>query len=83
MVEFGGQAFPVNAAVDNQGNLYYGDGGMWLRDYFAAKALPIIAGRIEKDECWNYAWIAEETYRMADAMIKAKDEKPDNTPTTL
>lgn len=67
----GGSAFPLplgtaNCAEPNE------SGGMYLRDYFAAKALPEILA--QKDvhrgsELENAAWIA---YQMADAMLKAR-----------
>ena len=48
-------------------------GGMTLRDYFAAKALPLI---LEQMDVWNgkdltnSAWLA---YQMADVMMKARE----------
>ena len=54
--------------------------GMTLRDYFAAKALPAIY----KDTCecarvegWALGWhddVAAEAYKMADAMLKAREQ---------
>lgn len=41
--------------------------GMELRDYFAAKAMQAL---IQRDEP-NIAW---EAYRLADEMMKARDE---------
>ena len=56
------------------------EGGMTLRDYFAAKALPAIY----KDACecarvdgWPDDWrdeVATEAYEMADAMLKAREQ---------
>lgn len=51
--------------------------GMTLRDYFAAKALPVVASGchlsgqdfLHPDQ---YASAAFDAYRMADAMIKAR-----------
>jgi hypothetical protein len=44
-------------------------GGMTLRDYFAAKAMP---------QCFEVSTTtdiaAKEAYRMADAMLKAREE---------
>jgi hypothetical protein len=45
--------------------------GMTLRDYFAAKAMQadMIAGVHEND----FAWTAARSYKMADAMLKARE----------
>jgi len=64
-------AFPI--VVD------YGDGvkyqtGMTLRDYFAAKAMQgMLAGLLAygHDIVWNQ--IAEDAYKQADAMLKARE----------
>ena len=44
---------------------------MTLRDYFAAKAMEadMAAGVHEND----FAWIAARSYKMADAMLKARE----------
>jgi hypothetical protein len=44
---------------------------MTLRDYFAAKAMAadMIAGVHEND----FAWSAARSYKMADAMLKARE----------
>ena len=51
------------------GTTQYAQDGMTLRDYFAAKAmqslLSIEGGTLEKD--------AEVAYKMADAMLKARE----------
>lgn len=69
------QAFPRQQwEYDGQNNvLHYQEGGMTLRDYFAAKALNGIlsdpnAGLLE-DDLSRYANIA---YKAADAMLKAR-----------
>jgi hypothetical protein len=51
--------------------------GMTLRDYFAAKALPVIyTESINVDESYaTFDEIAEDAYRLADAMLKAKDKE--------
>lgn len=65
----GGPAFPQGEAVGDISKL---EGGMSLRDYFAAKALqgicadPSTAGTPGKD-------IVAECYDLADAMIAARD----------
>jgi hypothetical protein len=71
----GGPAFPTGTwEYDGQNNvLPYQEGGMTLRDYFAAKAMqaafdsPIEATAEGKD------YIAMHAYKMADAMLKARD----------
>jgi len=46
--------------------------GMTLRDYFAAKAMQadITDGRHED----QFAWCAGRAYKMADAMLKAREQ---------
>ena len=48
-----------------------GAAGMTMRDYFAAKAMEadMIAGVHEND----FAWSAARSYKMADAMLKARE----------
>ena len=51
--------------------------GMELRDYFAAKAMQgICAGRDEAGTLVShgYEWIASESYKIADAMMKAREQ---------
>jgi hypothetical protein len=72
-INTGGPAFPVPA------NAFNDQEGMTLRDYFAAKVLPAIY----KDTCecarvegWALGWpddVAAEAYKMADAMLKARE----------
>jgi hypothetical protein len=52
--------------------------GMTLRDYFAAKAMEafISEGWIPNIYPPNDLVVAEHAYRMADAMMKEKDEAP-------
>lgn len=67
------KAFPT--AKDN-GHAVNQD-GMDLRDYFAAKAMQgICAGRDEAGVLVHhgYKWIASESYQIADAMMKAREE---------
>jgi hypothetical protein len=51
--------------------------GMTLRDYFAAKVLPVIyTEAINFDESYaSFDEVAEDAYRLADAMLKAKDKE--------
>lgn len=64
----GGPAFPYSArlvAPDTYEHLT--NGGMTLRDYFAAKALQAIA-----DPCHSPELFANRAYEIADAMIRAR-----------
>jgi hypothetical protein len=47
-------------------------GGMTLRDYFAAAALP----QVDQRSHGNLGEIALECYQIADAMIRAREVKP-------
>lgn len=51
------------------------DGGMTLRDYFAAAALPGVCKEFYDDESCLFTseQIAEEVYLIADAMLKARE----------
>jgi hypothetical protein len=66
----GGPAFP-QYGFDNIAEKFTSQGGMTLRDYFAAKAMEadMIAGVHEND----FAWSAARSYKMADAMLKARE----------
>ena len=69
----GGPAFPIHPQVyDNKFK------GMPLRDYFAAKAMQ---GMSANPGCNNYnlSKIAELSYKQADEMLKAREEKDDTT----
>jgi len=71
-IDTGGSAFPTHG---NFGELT--QDGMTLRDYFAAKAMQgICAGRDEAGILIHHGfeWIASESYKIADAMIKARNE---------
>lgn len=76
----GGPAFPsLNSectGIDSEGRERFSiepSGGMTLRDYFAAKAMqgvftnPIPCSDDER------RYIAEKSYKMADAMLKARE----------
>lgn len=68
----GGLAFPVT----EQNGVNYPDGGMTLRDYFAAKWMqgfvaysgPETYEHVTKDEA------AKRAYEMADAMLRARGQ---------
>jgi len=69
----GGPAFPRphsddqqrNGVDDYPGNVFYDQEGMSLRDYFAAKAIPITDIDV-------FPARAAQAYRMADAMLEAR-----------
>lgn len=48
-------------------------GGISVRDYFAAKELASLGNKTICDVPEGYARIADHCYRMADAMIAARD----------
>jgi hypothetical protein len=60
-------AFPTNQYANGISPSGF-DTGMTLRDYFAAKAMQ---GMMVDTEIPNCTHIAKESYRMADAMLKA------------
>ena len=63
----GGPAFPTATLAQKT------EGGMTLRDYFAARALQNFRDQIgsQSDQEW-FDKVAEGAYRMADAMLKAR-----------
>ena len=72
----GGPAFPVNnndviTIVTNNGNH---PEGMSLRDYFAAKAMMGMSASPGFND-YNLSKIAELSYKQADEMLKAREEK--------
>lgn len=71
----GGPAFPnmppQDTAAGSATGYPYPDAGMTLRDYFAAKAMPEIYGRVEAGGFYR---VAKLSYELADAMLKARKE---------
>ncbi|HGN1931980.1 MULTISPECIES: hypothetical protein [Providencia] len=68
----GGAAFPASGHPDMQ---FVAQEGMDLRDYLAAKAMQgILANPGQLDNVTDEAakWVACDSYRMADAMLKAR-----------
>lgn len=73
-IETGGPAFPVQYSNEADGPTVMPHVGMTLRDYFAAKAMQ---GFLTTEDASTYGpevW-AMEAYRMADAMLKAREVK--------
>ena len=68
----GGPAFPKSTVELPSGELQWGAEGMTLRDWFAGQAL---AGyRAASDfSSHGQAYVSEQCYRDADAMLKARD----------
>ena len=55
-------AFPINAMTTKE--------GMTMRDYFAANAMQGMMVEVHDPDC---DYIAAVSYRMADAMMKARE----------
>lgn len=64
----GGPAFPTEYREDSTQPCAE---GMTLRDYFAAKAMQAV---IARGDDTNRPGMAEWSYAMADAMLKARDQ---------
>jgi hypothetical protein len=63
-------AFPQQVQVAADGTTWFD--GVTLRDYFAAKAMQgLLAGSLESVEL---GVIARDCYRLADAMLKAREQ---------
>jgi hypothetical protein len=68
-------AFPRPVSWSEEGGTHRGTLGMTLLDYFAGQALAGICASSPSDDCTD-KYIAEESYRLANAMIKARKAKP-------
>lgn len=78
----GGPAFPLQSIGPD---FVPGYAGMTLRDYFAAKAMPILWDAYDKGyygrdrgvlfpDGFDNAILATGAYQMADAMLKAREQ---------
>jgi len=65
-------AFPNVSIRTKEGIEVYGDSGMSLRDYFAARAMQ---GLFSESFTPRKEDIAKASYLMADAMLAAREEK--------
>jgi hypothetical protein len=83
-INYGGPAFPRPASVDpSSGTLPDGDSvieqqeGMSLRDYFAGQALVglLAFSPAEADRQLPPGAAADDAYRIADAMLVARDRR--------
>ncbi len=78
----GGPAFPYSALTPEGPQMYTDSEGMSLRDYFAAKAMQAELSTQSRDGNNNYIldsttefeWLAERSYEISDAMLKAREE---------
>jgi hypothetical protein len=70
----GGPAFPLQCDMTGGpgGKLFYY--GMSLRDYFAGQAM---AALITGDDSFDALYRAELAYKVADAMIRKRERKPE------
>ena len=75
----GGPAFPLNNFTYPNGETEIGFNGMTLRDYFAAKALAGLSAldwvSMYKQAPPSAKEYAENAYCIADAMVKAREER--------
>jgi hypothetical protein len=69
----GGPAFPQHG-FDNIAERFTSQGGMTLRDYFAAKAMQgiIASEKLGDEEFATPEMYARDAYKYADAMLKAR-----------
>lgn len=74
-IDVGGPAFPQGFHDLGNGQAIYPEQGMTLRDYFAAKSLPL-AFRDAYEGLWedDVDAIACNAYLLADAMLKARNQ---------
>ena len=63
-INTGGPAFPEDFPCES---------GMTLRDYFAAKAMQGFCAADDTGE-WSPSFMADSSYKIADAMLKARDQ---------
>jgi hypothetical protein len=70
--ETGGPAFPNVTIKTKDGIDVWGEGGLTLRDYFAAKAMQGFLATV-KVGCPDDL-IALDAYALADAMLKAREQ---------
>jgi hypothetical protein len=63
----GGPAFPTTKPLEHWGDP---NQGMTLRDYFAAKAMQ---GLLAGTKTGSATVLATDSYKMADAMLKARE----------
>lgn len=73
----GGAAFPFGESRYDGGNHYLGKQywpGMSLRDWFAGQALiGLLSGQYSRNGGANLKEVPEEAYKIADALLTARD----------
>jgi hypothetical protein len=71
------KAFPqTRITINGDKDITTADLGMDLRDYFAAKVMPLFLQEYHNCKCeWNAEFIANDSYVIADAMMKARVSK--------
>jgi len=76
VIDSGGYAFP--SSYESRPD-FYGrkslivNGGMTLRDYFAAEAVKgLLSGQFSDHGHYNLNAVPQEAYRIADSMLKAR-----------
>lgn len=79
-IEDGGPAFPRPSSIDHtDGDLFDGNrtvpeqGGMSVRDYFAAAALQGMLATWTPEQVFDPAVTARVAYRLADALVAARE----------
>jgi hypothetical protein len=73
MKKTGGDAFPRPYAIGAEGSVIVADGGMTLRDYFAAQSIAAVLMHLVKETMTN-ADVAHLAYEIADAMLEERDK---------
>ena len=71
------KAFPTPTfSINNEARITAvgGEGGMELRDYFAAQALPMAIQEMNEAESYDINDAAIVAYQYADALMKARQE---------
>lgn len=79
----GGSAFPHEGFDNGPGNIRGRPcEGLTIRDYFAARAMhAMLNNDIRREEMATCANVAKDAYRMADAMLSARESNdPKVTP---
>jgi hypothetical protein len=74
------KAFPTPTfSINNEARITAvgGEGGMELRDYFAAQALPMAIQEMNEAESYDLNDSAILAYHYADAMMKARAKNDD------
>jgi hypothetical protein len=80
----GGPAFPgqISAGRDARDGKEWRP-GMTLRDYFAGQAIIALTAGCpitDDDTHWCHPLIADDAYKLADAMLAVRTKQPDPTP---